>query len=193
MTVSEADALSSELVSYRATFRDNRVIADQIAAGLTIDAFNWRPAPDRWSIAQCLVHLNVSGDLYAARMEAAIRKARADGLMGSGPFQYGPFSRWMLRAVDPANPRKLKSPGKFDPPTTANYVVRDVLDAFHQAGARWERCLTDANGLDLARVKVRSPALPFMHFSLGALFAIEAAHERRHLLQAQAVFDMHAC
>jgi hypothetical protein len=67
MTASEADVLSSELAAYRATFRDNRVIADQIAAGLTMKAFNWRPAPDRWSIAQCLVHLNVSGDLYAAR------------------------------------------------------------------------------------------------------------------------------
>ena len=193
MTVSEGDVLSAELAAYRATFRDNRVIADQITAGLTVEAFNWRPAPDRWSIAQCVVHLNVSGDLYAARMEAAIRKARADGMVGSGPFQYGPVSRWMLRAVDPANARKLKSPGKFVPSTTANYVVRHVLDAFHQAGARWERCLTDANGLDLARVKVRSPALPLMHFSLGTLFAIQAAHETRHLLQAQAVFDMHAC
>jgi hypothetical protein len=33
MTVSEADVLSSELAAYRATFRDNRVIADQIAGG----------------------------------------------------------------------------------------------------------------------------------------------------------------
>jgi hypothetical protein len=36
----------------------------------------------------------------------------------------------------------------------------------------------------LSRIKVASPVLPLPRFPLGALFAIQAAHERRHLQQA---------
>jgi hypothetical protein len=42
----------------------------------------------------------------------------------------------------------------------------------------------------LGRVKVRSPAMKLLRFPLGGLFAIMAAHERRHLWQAQQVSRM---
>ena len=192
MPVSEADVLSPELAAYSARFRENREIADRIAGGLTISRFNWRPAPDRWSVAQCLVHLNVSAELYAARMEAAIRRGRDDGLLGSGHFEYGAFSRWMLRAVDPANRHKSRSPAKFVPSPAETCRPAEVLGNFHAAGTRWEELLRGADGLHLARIKVRSPAVPLVSFSLGALFAIQAAHERRHLLQAEDVLALQA-
>jgi hypothetical protein len=44
-----------------------------------------------------------------------------------------------------------------------------------------------AKGLDLVRVKVRSPISRFIRFSLGITLAQQAAHERRHLEQARRV------
>src|SRR5262249_8356769 len=184
------DTRRAELAGYRAMFRENRAVADRIAGGLTLEQFNWRPAPDRWSIAQCLVHLNISARLFAERMQAAIRAGRAAGLLGSGPFRYGPVSRWVARAVDPVNRKKYKSPAKFIASAAKVYDIQEVLEEFHAAGAQWERCLHEADGLDLARVKVRSPAVPLMRFPLGALFGIQAAHERRHLLQAEDVRNL---
>jgi DinB superfamily len=186
------DTLSAELAGYQAVLRENRAFADRIAGGLTLEQFNWRPAPERWSIAQCLVHLNISARLFAERMQAAIRQGRAAGLLGSGPFRYGPVSRWVARAVDPANRKKYKSPAKFVASPAEAYDIREVLGEFHAAGARWEHCLHEADGLDLARVKVRSPAVPLMRFPLGALFGIQAAHERRHLVQADDVLKLQA-
>ena len=55
---------------------------------------------------------------------------------------------------------------------------------------RWEQLLNSANGLDLERIRVRSPAVPLIKLSLGAAFEIQAAHERRHLLQAEQLLDM---
>jgi hypothetical protein len=43
--------------------------------------------------------------------------------------------------------------------------------------------IAKANGLDLARIKVPSPAGPFK-FGLGQRIALLAAHDRRHLWQA---------
>jgi hypothetical protein len=39
-------------------------------------------------------------------------------------------------------------------------------------------------------VKVRSPVVPLIRFSLGASFAIQAAHEKRHLQQAEDVLRL---
>ena len=186
------NALDAELAHYQGAFRDNRLVAHRIVDGLTLEQFNWRPAPERWSIAQCLAHLNLSAQLYSDRMETAIREGRAAGLLGTGPFHYGLLARMLARTVDPANRNKSRSPAKFVAPPGQTYDPGDVLQRFDAAGARWERCLHEANGLDLARVKVQSPAAAWVRLPLGALFAIQAAHERRHLLQAEAVLAQQA-
>ena len=187
-----ADRLHGELAHYQMAFRDNRLFAHRIVDGLTLEQFNWRPAPERWSIAQCLAHLNISARLYADPMEAAIRKARAADLLGAGPFRYGLVARMLARAVDPENRRKSRSPARFVAPAGQTCDPRDVLQQFDMAGAQWERCLREANGLDLARVKVKSPAVAWIRLPLGAVFGIQAAHERRHLLQAEAVLTEQA-
>lgn len=189
MPTLEAEGLCLELATCRAMFIDNRILADRIARALTLEHFNWKPSPDRWSVAQCLVHLNISAELYAERIESAVHRGSREGMFASGPFHYGPLARWMLRAVAPGNPRKYKTPSRFNPPE-AIYGVRDVLRAFHEAGTRWEHLLNNANGLDLERIRVRSPAVPLIKLSLGAAFEIQAAHERRHLLQAEQLLDM---
>jgi hypothetical protein len=134
------------------------------------------------------VHLNISAELYAAPMESAIRRGLRDRLFGSGPFHYGPLARWMLRSVSPENRGRYKSPSEFVP-ADAIYGVRDVLRTFHLAGARWEQLLREANGLDLERIKVRSPAVALIKLPLGSLFEIQATQERRHLLQAEQVLE----
>jgi hypothetical protein len=192
MSIAEADVHCRQLAACRATFRENRVVADRIAGALTIEQFNWRPAPGRWSIAECLVHLNISAQLYAPAMQSAIRAGRSQGLLGGGPFRYGVLSRWMLRAVDPSNRRKHKSPAKFVPGAATTYRVDDVLGAFRAAGARWERLVEEADGLDLTLIKVRSPAVALIRLPVGAWFEIQAMHERRHLLQAEQVQRLQA-
>jgi DinB superfamily len=185
-----SESLHADLAACLATFRENRAVADRLTHGITPEQFNWKPGPDRWSAAQCFVHLKVSARMFADRIEEAIHQGRASGLVGSGPFRYGPIARWVARAVDPAGQRKYRAPAKFVPTPDQMYDMGEVLTAFHAAGERWQRCLQAANGLDLARVKVRSPALPIMRFPLGAIFGIQASHERRHLNQAAAALAL---
>jgi hypothetical protein len=47
--------------------------------------------------------------------------------------------------------------------------------------------LRQANGLDLSRARVRSPASKWLRMPLGSGFAVMTAHERRHLWQARRV------
>lgn len=190
VAVAVTQRLSSELTGCLIAFRENRTAAHRIAEHLTPDQFNWRPGPTPWSIAQCLAHLNITAGLYADRMEAAICAGRAAGLIGDGPFTYGRLSRWVAWTADPANRKKYNTPARFAVSSARTYEPREVLEAFDAAGARWERCLHEASGLDLARVKVRSPAMRLLRLPLGALFGIQVAHERRHLIQAEAVLRL---
>jgi hypothetical protein len=176
-----------ELAEYQRQFRANRDEAARLCDGLSAGQFNWKPGPGRWSVAGCLGHLNVSAELFCAAIEAAIDRGRARGQVGSGPFRYGLLSRWLLRSLEPPARSRYKTPRKFYPPVGVEHGVAETINGFLTAGRRWDECLDRANGLDLAHVKVPSPAVPLLRFQLGALFAGQAAHERRHLWQAQQV------
>jgi hypothetical protein len=176
--------LSPELAEYQNQFNANRQQALEICAGLSSAQLNLRPGPDAWSVAECLSHLNISARLYVDQIMPAIERARQRGLMGQGPYKYGIMARWLTRTMEPPPRRKYKVPRRFTDPSSTHDIDR-VLTDFDAAGEDWNRCLEAANGLHLARVKVRSPASPLMRFPLGSLFAMMAAHERRHLWQAK--------
>jgi hypothetical protein len=61
------------------------------------------------------------------------------------------------------------------------------MAAFRAYQVQYIDRLRQANGLDLARAYVSSPAAAWLRFSLGSGFDLMAAHERRHLWQARNV------
>jgi len=78
---------------------------------------------------------------------------------------------------------KVKAPPLFHPAdgVTADQALNDML-AQHAAMLR---LIELADGLDLGKVKVQSPASDKIKLSLGAAFGSMAAHGRRHLWQAK--------
>jgi hypothetical protein len=181
------DSLWTELARYRSQFRDNRVRAESLFVGLGRRQFNWQPAPKSWSVAQCLMHLVLSADVYQPRMLEAM--ARARGRTGTPPFRYGPLSRWMLRSMEPPVRKRYRAPGRFAARPEEDHDVADVLGRFESLIDGWDRIVEGSQGLDLARVKVRSPVLPLFRFRLGVIIALMAVHERRHLWQAGQVLE----
>jgi hypothetical protein len=63
----------------------------------------------------------------------------------------------------------------------------EVLAEFAKLQGELVRLLRRAHGLDLARVKVPSPVTSLLRLSLGQWFHFLAAHERRHLWQAEQI------
>ena len=63
------------------------------------------------------------------------------------------------------------------------------LPAFLELRGRLRERLEAADGLDLGRVRVRSPFIPLLSVDLGSAFALVAVHERRHLWQARQVLE----
>jgi hypothetical protein len=61
------------------------------------------------------------------------------------------------------------------------------MEEFSQLRRQLGECIEQANGLDLRKNKMPLPTIQKLKFSLGEIFAILLAHERRHLWQARRV------
>ena len=176
-------ALAREIEQFRLQFDGLSQHADALVEPLSDDQFVWKPSPIRWSIAQCIEHLNTTARLYLPELDEAIANAIRRGTYGEGPFSYNVFGRFFTAAMEPPQRFRVASPKEFEPP--AERPRSEVMAAFRAYQVQFVDRLRQANGLDLARAKVRSPTYPWLRFSLGSGFALMLAHERRHLWQAQ--------
>jgi hypothetical protein len=178
---SPKQALIEELRDYYEQFENIKDDAQELTATLADAQFNWRPSPKRWSISECLAHLNVVDGLDVPLINEAMERARVVSVTGQPPFRYGFFSRWFVGFMD-APPRfKTRAPKVYLP--SATHGKDAVVTEFLSIHDRLLELVSRANGLDLARVKFGGPAGPFK-LPLGQRFALLAAHDRRHLWQA---------
>lgn len=177
--------MNSELEGYADQLLSVRQDAPGLAAGLSTEQFNWRPAPNRWSIAECLGHLNVAARLFMPTFDEAIAAGRQKGQTNPGPFAYPFLQRSFVRLMEPPPAIRVRTPGSFTPVygATPDAVINDFLGWQDQFLTR----LQQADGLDLRRVRARSPVLPWLRYGLGIAFAAYLAHERRHIWQARQV------
>ena len=156
-----------------------------IVAGLTEAQFNWHPEPQRWSIAQCLDHLNFGVIKVLPAFDRVIADGRSRGRTSAGPFRYGWLSRLIVASMEPPPKFRMKTPLKK--PAEGTFHLADVVPEFPRVRDQLAARIRDADGLDLRRVKITSPVNRLIRLPLGAYFEFMLAHDRRHLWQARNV------
>jgi hypothetical protein len=182
---SREERLFAELEDLCKQFNRIKTDAQKLLDGLSAAQFNWRPQPGVWSVAECFDHLNISGKLYLPMMDAQISAGRENKRFASEPFHYGWFNNWFVRSLEPPVKTKFKAPKAFIP--KSDKAPDATLSEFNEVQDEYLQRLVDANGLDLRRIRIQSPATRLIRLSLGRAFAMVTAHERRHLWQARQV------
>jgi DinB superfamily len=177
--------LAPELDAFRIQFEQLADEADALAGTLTDEQFNWRRSTGGWSVAQCIDHLNVTARVYLPKLDEGIANAIRRGLYGEGPFRYNWIGRLFVKTVDPPVLYRVKAPAAFQPSPSRKRP--ETLAAFRAYQVQFIDRLRQANGLDLARARVQSPAASYLRLPLGSGFRLMIGHERRHLLQASNV------
>jgi hypothetical protein len=160
--------------------------ADALAARVTDDEFFWQPdAGRRWSIALCLDHLAVANTVYGSAMREALDRARAAGWKRTGPARPGFFGRRFIASLEPPVKMRTSAPGKIAPrPVTSR---EEILHAYHQAHENIRRLLADAATIDVNRATFQNPLIGLVRVRVSTGFGVIAAHDRRHLWQAEQV------
>ncbi len=171
--------------AYAATYRQALADAEVLVVPLAAAQFNWKPAPDRWSVAECLDHLLRVGESYLPVLADAVAKAERTA---PPPFRYGFAGRLFIRSMSPNSALKLPTAPAMMP-TASSFEKEETLAAFRTLNERFVAICEDAEGRDLTRARVSSPFLKLLRFQVGALLEALAVHELRHLAQARRVTE----
>jgi len=160
--------------------------AKQLIAGLTKSQLNWKPAPEKWSMAQCLEHLAVTNKQDEQRVANAIVRGRHKHPVNGTPA-YRPtlMGGWLIKQLLPTSTRKMPAPKVFRPVESSN--IEGALERFLLEQETFLRFVSDARGIDYNRTRLRSSVTPLMRFSLADAFVRNVVHCQRHLQQARRV------
>ncbi|WP_348263540.1 DinB family protein [Telmatobacter sp. DSM 110680] len=141
------------------------------------------PSPGSWSVTECLQHLNISADSYFPIWQQVIANAAPRKSEMNAPYQadfWGRLLSWILEP--PARIRK-KTVLHLEP--TERGEIEVVLDEFVERQERIIGTLRRCRGRAIDQVKIASPVDSRIRYSIWSSFLVNAAHERRHLWQAE--------
>jgi hypothetical protein len=160
---------------------DSRRRAQALIDAVSADQLTRRPDPGKWSIAECLMHLNITAATVQKLMARGIEQAKQEKRFGKGPFSVGPKGRLLVWIAEPPPKFRIRAPKNVRPPAAID-VPLQVLPAFMKAQDEWERLMREQEGLNLAKIKVGQGVF---RIRLAAALPWMMAHQRRHLLQAE--------
>jgi len=176
-----------QLDGYHSEFLRLKDVAATITEDRPGEVLQLSPEPKAWSVVQIFDHVNTAGQLLLDSMEDRIDGAQREGPFGTPPFEYGVLSRWLVRSMDPPSRWAVPSPTVFEPAPSSVLSPSTTIRDFQSVQERFAHCVKAAEGLDLRRIRLPSPALRVVCLSLGAWFEASLAHERRHLQQIRRV------
>jgi len=157
-----------------------------LAAGVTDEQFHWRPLDGRgWSMAQCLDHLGIMNTYYGGAVRRGIKDGQRRSLRHPGPGRPTFFGRRFIASQEPPVRMKLKTPRVALPPLVKSR--EDIMRTYHEAHDLVRRLIVDAAGIDVNRSTFQNPFIPLVKMRVATGLAILAAHDRRHLWQAEQV------
>lgn len=160
----------------------------QTYSSLSNAQLNWKPAPDRWSIGQCLDHITKTNQTYFPIFDSILAGTKRSTVWEKIPLLPEWWGKMLIKALEPINTKKTKTfpmwqPAQSELPST---IVEDFAAQNQRLIDYFERLDT----LELGQIIITSPAASFVTYSLRDTVYILTNHEERHVLQAKNVMAL---
>jgi len=159
--------------------------ATALCGALTVDQLFSRPDPSKWSIAENLLHLCTTLQVFLPTFEHGIVETRRRGFLSPGPFRLGRYGSLLLWYVEPPPVIRLPAPKPLVPQLAGRTDL--VLERFLASQATVKSLIADASDLDLTKLRFPSPLARFIRMNLLEAFSVGNGHSRRHIWQAARV------
>ena len=172
----ELQAVIDEFDSALARLRDLR--------GRAPDA-TWgdRPGVDRWSIAECVAHLNLTSTAYLPLLRAGLDEARRSGHTPPPRFRRDPAGWLLWKSMGPPVRTKMKTAAPFVP--RGDRPAAELAGEFERLQSELVQLAREADALPVHKIKIASPFNTRLRYNLFAALSILARHQHRHLWQAE--------
>jgi hypothetical protein len=142
-----------------------------------------RPRPDRWSIGECVAHLNLTSSAFLPLVRAGLDEARRSGHAARRRYRRDLLGWLLWRSMGPPVKRKFKTTAPFVP--RSDRTSADLVAEFERLQAEQLALAGEADGLPIDRVKIASPFNPRLRYNLFSALSILPRHQHRHLWQAE--------
>lgn len=144
-----------------------------------------RAEPERWSVSECVAHLNLTSEAFLPVLRSGLEEAR--GLDAPPPRRHrrGVVGWLLWRTLGPPVRMRTKTAAAFVPTGAADPAA--LRADFERLQAEQLACVREAEGLPLGRVKIASPFDPRVRYNLYTALTILPRHQHRHLWQAEQV------
>jgi hypothetical protein len=176
--------LPPELDALRKELDDAAGWAERVARRASEDEWNRRPRPDAWSPAELFAHLILTTEQFLPLFRAALKRGREQGIERRDPYRKDLKGRLLAWSMEPPVRRiRAKTTPPFVP--TETQTREETIKRFLESQRALIEELRGSADLDLNRLRITSPFNAHLRYNLFSGFAILAAHQRRHLWQAE--------
>ncbi|MEO5902432.1 MAG: DinB family protein [Gemmatimonadaceae bacterium] len=173
-------------------FESAQTRLERLADAIPDTAWEERTEPGKWSVAECVAHLNLTSEAYIPLIQVALGRARA--MKKANAHQYkrdfpGLFFSTMIGRLPMLGKMrigKVKTRPNFVP--AGGHPKASTLATFKSAQDQLIALVRDGDGLLLDHVKIKSPFGEKISYNCFSAFIILVRHEQRHLDQATLVW-----
>ena len=142
---------------------------------------NKRPAPESWSVLECIEHLNLYGDFYLPEIGKRIRNSRYPA---EHNFKSGWLGNYFANSMLPKE--KLNKMKTFkDKNPIGSRLDRKTLDRFTNQQHQMLKLLEQARNISLNRTRTAISISNLIRLKLGDTFRFVVYHNQRHIVQAE--------
>lgn len=171
-----------QLEKLRSDFRDARAKITHLADAAPDAQWSARPVGGGWSAAECITHLTMTTNAYLPLLEAA--RARVSTLAPLPARYRREFGAWLLEHfLEPPARMRSKTIGAFVP--GAADPKADTIAALARSQDALLSWIDTAQHTALDHAMITSPFNERLRYNAYAALCVMAAHQRRHLWQAE--------
>jgi DinB superfamily len=142
---------------------------------------------ERWSILECLEHLNLYGDFYLVEIEKQIITNRRNTAVTN--FKSGLLGNYFANLMEVKNGTitKMKSPKDKNPANSKLSIT--VISRFLKQQEHLVSLLNQCRTIDLTKTRASISLTRFIKLRLGDTLRFYCYHIERHVLQAKRAFE----
>ena len=157
-----------------------------LVGAVPAERWDQRPEPGRWSVGECIAHLNLTAEVFLPLLDQALARARR--LDGSPPRRYlrDPVGWILWRTAGPPVRHRVRTAAPFVP--SGRTPASALVATFDRLQGEQVRRVEAADGLPLSKVWITSPFNARVRYNLYACLTVLPRHEHRHLWQAEQVW-----
>jgi hypothetical protein len=157
------------------------IIIDQIdvLAGLNTPQLNWKEDPGKWSILECVEHLNRYNSYYLQEIENNFTSSKQS-------VDAELISTWIgqksIAMMHPQNSKKQKTFKKMNPANSS--LGSDVFQKFMSDQQRMKTLLEELSKVDANAKAVRVEFFKLLKMTIAEALEFLIVHQQRHMMQA---------